>query len=158
MAQASCYLLHTIHLQSCLTPCYSDKIDFLQPATCRRLVCHCTDSIMAANHGIRGYNENCDSALKLGEEVASAIYFSLFLYFFFFIPVSSFPSLSLSLGMHCILTSLATLFFFFANSENGFSDVVLICCSLTTFLTALVWKQCDTDCFDIPVTSKEQWV
>lgn len=154
MAQAAYYLLHTIHLQSCLSPCSADRIDFLQPVRCHGLVCHCTDSIMAAKHCNRGSNENCDSALNLGVEVASAIYSSLFLSFFLSIPVSSCLSLSLSLGMRWILTSLATLFF--AKSKNGFSDVVLTCCSLTTFLTSLVWKQCDSDCFDIHVTSEEQ--
>lgn len=160
MVQAACYLLYTSHLQSCLGPRYADRIDFLQPASCRCLVCRCTDSIMAANHCIRGYNENCNSALKLRVEVASAIYFSVSLSFIPPIPVS-FPSLSIGLGVHCILTSLAYsfiyLFIYFAKSENGFSDVVVIYCSLTTFHTSLAWKQCDTDCFDIPVTSEEQW-
>lgn len=107
MVQAACYLLYTSHLQSCLGPRYADRIDFLQPASCRCLVCRCADSIMAANHCIQGYNENCNSALKLRVEVASAIYFSVSLSFILPIPVSSFPSISIGLGVHCILTSLA---------------------------------------------------
>lgn len=155
MAQAAYYLLHTIHLQSCLSPCSADRIDFLQPVRCHGLVCHCTDSIMAAKHCNRGSNENCDSALNLGVEVASAIYSSLFL--------SSSPSLSPHVYLSpsvlvCVefWQALQHFFFFFAKSKNGFSDVVLTCCSLTTFLTSLVWKQCDSDCFDIHVTSEEQ--
>lgn len=122
MAQAAHYLLHIIHLQSCLSPCYADRIDFLQPARCRGLVCRCTDSIMAAKHCNRGCNENCDSALNLGVEVTSAMYSSLFIYLFLLLHPCLLISISLPQSWYALYFDKPcyTFFFlfFFAKSEK----------------------------------------